>query len=98
MSLQHSQQNHSGFMHSATALVWQITLPCHFHTSMSPKSLNFQYRRIYNCQSDKEIKNYHLERPMNGQNMIVQHVYKCDQFTGTIQKMIISNKMNTEKN
>ena len=43
------------------------------------------------------LTNYHLERPINGQNRIVQHVYKHDQFTGTIQKMIKSNKMKTKK-
>ena len=42
------------------------------------------------------LTNYHLERPINGQNRIVQHVYKHDQFTGTIQKMIKSNKMKTK--
>ena len=83
-------------------------VPCHSSTRcqivrdsllwMPPYGrLNFWYRRIYNCQSNKG-KNYHLERPINGQNMIVQHIYKCDWFTGTIQKMMISNKMNIEKN
>ena len=86
MSLQHSQWNQSGFMHSATVLAWQITFPCHFptfnaswgdlYTVLAPsftlsnckgqlivdaslweaKSLEFRYRCIYNCQSDKVIK------------------------------------------
>ena len=55
----------------------------------------FWYRCIYDCQSDKVIKNCHLERPIKGQNMIVRHVYECDCFTGIIHKMIIS-KMNTK--
>ena len=54
MSLQHSQWNQSGFMYSATALVWQITLPCHFHGGAT--SLNFQYRCIYDCQSNQVTK------------------------------------------
>ena len=85
MSLQHSQWNQSGFMHSATVLAWQITLPCHFPTSMPPweictplsnckgqlvvdaslweaKSLEFRYRCIYNCQSDKVIKKLSLRK------------------------------------
>ena len=40
--------------------------------------------------------NYCLERPINGQNSIVQYVYKHDQFTGTIQEMIKSNKIEEE--
>ena len=36
---------------------------------------NFQYRQNYDCQSDKVIKNYHLEIPINGQNMIVQQMW-----------------------
>ena len=106
MSLQHSHRNQPGFMHSANALVWHCTLCLPRHSStpcqivrdnllwMPPYGrLNFRY----DCQSDKVIKNYHLEIPINGQNMIVQHVYECDWFTGTIQKMIISNKMNIKK-
>ena len=56
--------------------------------------LKFWYICIYDYQSDKVIKNCHLERPINGQNMIVRHVYKCDCFTGIIHKMI--SKMNTK--
>ena len=112
MSLQHSQRNQSGFMHSANALVWHCTLCLPRHSStpyqivrddllwMSPYwrlNLLISDRRNYDCQTDKVIKNYHLEIPINGQNMIVQHVYKCDWFTGNIQKMIISNKMNIKK-
>ena len=39
MSLQHSQWNQSGFIHSATALEWRITLPCHLHTLMPPREI-----------------------------------------------------------
>ena len=105
-----TQWNQPGFMHSANALVWHCTLCLPRHSStpcqivrdnllwMPPYGrLNFRYRRNYDCQSDKVIKNYHLEIPINGQNMTVQHVSKCDWFTGTIQKMIISNKMNIKK-
>ena len=88
MSLQHSHRNQPGFMHSANALVWHCT-PCLPHHSSTPCQivrdnllwmppygrLNFQYRWNYNCQSDKVIKNYHLEIPINGQNMIVQQMW-----------------------
>ena len=61
------------------------------------KSLKFRYGCLYNSQSDKVIKKLLLRKTTKWKNMIVRHVNKCDRFTGTIQKKMISNKMNIEK-
>ena len=78
MSLQHSQWNQSGFMHSATALVWQITLPCHFHGGVGGGGWGLHLLTSNTDESTTvsltKWQKYHLERPINGQNMIVWHV------------------------
>ena len=61
MSLQHSQWNQSGFIHSATALVWRITLPCHLHTLMPPRenyTLCLPRHSSTTCQIVREHSRY----------------------------------------
>ena len=89
MSLQHSQWNQSDFMHSATALLWQITLLCHFlltsNTDVSTTVCPTKWQKISLRKTNKWTKYDSLT------------CLKMCQFTGTIQKMIISNIMSTEK-
>ena len=85
MSLQHSEWNWSGFMHSATALVWQIPLPLHFHTFMPPGNSGVGiYKLCLPCHSSTEIARD--GRKAKSLKLRYRRIYDC-QSDKTINKL-----------
>ena len=90
MSLQHSQWNQSGIMHSANALVWQITFPCHFHTSMPPGEIFTPCLPRHSstpCQIVRD--NSLLWMPPYGELNLFKFQYRC-QFNKVTKKISLT--------